>query len=88
MELYKVEFLPSVIKKDFKKINKSDALKIMLKIKLLEENPRPVWSKKLSARVEYRNREGNYRISYVNEDTVKVLKIVKIGNRRDVYLLK
>ena len=88
MELYKVEFLPYVIKKDFKKINKSDALKIMLKIKLLEENPRPVWSKKLSARVEYRIREGNYRISYVIEDTVKVLKIVKIGHRKDIYLQK
>lgn len=85
MALYNVQILPEVIRKDLRKIPGKDADKIMERIKLLGNNPRPVWSKKLSGREEYRARYGNYRILYVIEDTIKIVLVTKVGHRRDVY---
>lgn len=84
-ESYKVQILPSVIRKDLSKLPKSDVKKIMTKIQSLALNPRPAWSKKLSGREEYRGRQGNYRILYVIEETVKIVEVVKVRHRRDIY---
>lgn len=83
--LYKVVILPVVLKKDLRKIPKSDVRKIMDKIKTLGDNPRPIWSKKLSSREEYRGRHGVYRILYVIDDGVKVVEVTKVRHRKDVY---
>lgn len=85
MALYKVTLLPNVIRKDFPKLPKTDAQKMMAKIKLLGENPRPAWAKKLSGREEYRARQGNYRILYVIEDTIKIVQVTKVGHRKNIY---
>lgn len=85
MDQYKVEILPSVIRKDLIKLPKSDVQKIMERIKLLGANPRPIWSKKLSGREEYRARQGNYRILYVIANEVKVVQVTKVGHRRNIY---
>lgn len=85
MAYYNVQILPSVIRKDLAKIPKADAQKIMGRIKSLEDNPRPAWSKKLSGREEYRARQGNYRILYVIEDVVKIVQVTKVGHRRNIY---
>jgi len=82
---YSVQILPSVIRKDLVKLPKNDVEKITERIKSLGINPRPVWSKKLSGREEYRGRQGNYRILYVIEDTVKIVQITKVGHRRNIY---
>lgn len=85
MAQYSVQVLPSVIRKDLKKLPPKDAVNIMKRIKLLGDNPRPAWSKKLSGREEYRARYGVYRILYVIEDTVKIVQITKVGHRRNIY---
>lgn len=85
MAQYSVHILPIVIKKDFRKIPKNDAVKIMHRIKSLSDDPRPMWSKKLSARDEYRARQGNYRILYVIEDTIKIVQVTAVGHRRNIY---
>jgi len=82
---YNVQILPSVIRKDFAKIPKQEVQKIMGRIKSLGTNPRPVWSKRLSGREEYRARQGNYRILYVIEDEVKIVQVTKVGHRRNIY---
>jgi len=82
---YNIQILPSVIRKDLAKIPKVDAQKIMGRIKSLEDNPRPAWSKKLSGREEYRARQGNYRILYVIEDAIKIVQVTKVGHRRNIY---
>lgn len=86
MASYNVQILPSVIRKDLVKLPSSDVTKIMQRIKLLGENPRPIWSKKLSGRDEYRARQGNYRILYVIEEQVKIVQVTKVGHRRNIYL--
>jgi mRNA interferase RelE/StbE len=82
---YSVQILPSVIRKDLVKIPKTDVQRIMDRIKALGNDPRPVWSKKLSGREEYRARQGNYRILYVIEETVKIIQVTKVGHRRNIY---
>ena len=86
MASYSVQILPSVIRKDLVKLPSADITKIMLRIKLLGEDPRPTWSKKLSGREEYRARQANYRILYVIEERVKILQVTKVGHRRNIYL--
>lgn len=83
---YKVQILPSVIRKDLIKLPKNDVRKIMERIKLLGENPKPSWSKKLSGRDEYRARQGNYRILYVIEEQIRIVQVTKVGHRRNIYL--
>jgi mRNA interferase RelE/StbE len=85
MAQYNVQILPAVIRKDLRKIPAKDAENIMERIKMLGENPRPAWSKKLSGREEYRARYGVYRILYVIEETVKVVQVTKVGHRGSVY---
>jgi mRNA interferase RelE/StbE len=85
MARYKVQILPSVIRKDLAKVPRHDVRRIMEKIKSLEDNPRPAWSKKLSSREEYRGRQGNYRILYVIEDEIQIVEVTKVGHRRNVY---
>lgn len=85
MASYSVQILPSVIRKDLNKTPKTDVQRIMDRIEFLGDDPRPVWSKKLSGREEYRARQGNYRILYVIEETVKIIQVTKVGHRRNIY---
>jgi mRNA interferase RelE/StbE len=55
------------------------------KILDLESNPRPQRCKKLSGREEYRVRVGDYRVLYIVNDVTKVIDIVAVGHRKDVY---
>jgi mRNA interferase RelE/StbE len=52
----------------------------------LAEQPRPLGSKKLKGRQnQYRVRSGNYRVLYSIEDESLVIRIIKVGHRRDIY---
>ena len=62
-----------------------DRRRITTKIQALAGNPRPAGCEKLSGHDKYRIRQGNYRILYTIEDDVRVVTVIKIGDRRDVY---
>ena len=51
----------------------------------LSNNPRPGGYKKLKGRDGYRIRVGYYRIVYDILDKMLIVKILTIGNRKDVY---
>ena len=51
----------------------------------LEENPRPVGSKKLIGRDGYRVRIGNYRIIYDIFDSLLIVDVIALGHRKDIY---
>jgi mRNA interferase RelE/StbE len=81
---YEVEINPSA-RKSLAKIPKKDRLRIEGVIELLQSNPYPPSSIKLTERSEYRVRVGNYRVIY---DFVKgrlVILVLTIGHRKDVY---
>lgn len=67
---------------------KVDRQRIIGRIKSLADDPRPPGAVKLSGREWYRVRQGRYRILYSIEDTVLIVYVIKIGDRKDVYRTK
>ena len=51
----------------------------------LERDPRPRNSKKLRGVQDYRLRVGEYRVLYSIDDHKRVVEIIAVGHRRDVY---
>ncbi len=51
----------------------------------LERDPRPKGSRKLRGVQDYRLRVGEYRILYSIDDDQRVVEVVAVGHRRDVY---
>ena len=84
MAVYKVYFKESV-EKDFIAIPKKDLKRILQRIKMLEDNPRPLGCEKLTGRERYRVLQGRYRIVYSIQDDELTVWIVKVGHRKDVY---
>jgi mRNA interferase RelE/StbE len=59
---------------------------IETKIDNLASHPRPAGCKKLQGSTdEYRIRIGNYRVIYTIADIVKIVTIIKVADRKDVY---
>ncbi len=84
MARFEIEFAPSV-KKDLKKINKPDVLRILEAIDKLQFDPKPQGSKKLVNEELYRIRLGVYRVVYEIHERKLTIHIVKIGHRKNIY---
>ena len=84
MASYELVFRKSVAK-DLRVFPKQDVKRIMQRIRVLADDPRPSGCEKLSGQERYRIRQGVYRIIYEIEDSRLVVLIVKVGHRRDVY---
>jgi mRNA interferase RelE/StbE len=65
---------------------KRERQRIVARIGGLAIDPRPHGSRKLAGhRDRYRVRQGPYRIVYSVDDAARVVTIVKVGHRREVY---
>ncbi|MBI4042015.1 MAG: type II toxin-antitoxin system RelE/ParE family toxin [Deltaproteobacteria bacterium] len=84
MVKYNLLIKPSALK-EIKQLSKKELARITQKIRELAETPRPMNSEKLSAKEQYRIRQGDYRILYSIDDVEKTVIIVKIAHRREVY---
>ncbi len=51
----------------------------------LQANPRPPGCKKLVGENGYRVRTGDYRILYAVDDRSRIVRVYRIGHRREVY---
>ena len=78
MAAYKVYFRESV-EKDLRAIPKKDLKKILDRIEMLSQDPRPSGHEKLTGRERYRIRQGRYRIVYSVQDKEVTVWIVKVG---------
>jgi len=66
--------------------DKATLTRLIEKIKSLATQPRPSGTEKLAGRPNlYRVRQGNYRVIYSVDDQLRVVDVVKVGHRRDVY---
>ena len=83
MAAYSILFKESV-RKDVDTIPAKDLQRIMERIGLLAEDPRPAGSEKLSGQERYRIRQGNYRIIYSIQDNKLTVWVVKVAHRREV----
>lgn len=60
--------------------------RVVARIQALARSPRPRGSQKLAGEAErYRIRQGAYRIVYSVDDEQRIVEVVKIGHRREVY---
>ena len=75
MARYSLLFKKSV-SKDLRSIPKQDVQRILQRIDMLIDDPRPSGSEKLSTQELYRIRQGRYRILYEIQDTV----LIVVGN--------
>lgn len=51
----------------------------------LQGDPRPPGAKRLSGSPGYRVRKGTYRALYTIDDNAKIVRVYRMGHRREVY---
>lgn len=72
-------------KKEIKKLH-LEVIKIILdRINELSENPYPVDCKKLKPDIGFRIRVSDYRVVYIVDKANKIIKIIKVGHRKEIY---
>jgi len=77
-----------VEKKVFKKLEKiAEPWYSQIKLHILElgNNPRPAGVKKLKGLPAYRIRVADYRIIYEIADEIRIVDVIDLGHRREVY---
>ncbi|MBP6793792.1 MAG: type II toxin-antitoxin system RelE/ParE family toxin [Saprospiraceae bacterium] len=84
MTKYQVVFSNSA-HKQFDKLPSNIQKVIILSASGLVLNPRPYGYKKLRDFDVYRVRAGNYRILYEIHDSILMIRVLKLGHRKDVY---
>lgn len=84
MASYRVVIKPSAAK-ELDRLPKKELKRISERIRGLAEDPRPAGCEKLSGQDRYRLRQGVYRIIYEIEDVVRIVRVVKVAHRKDVY---
>ena len=85
MARYSVRIKKSARKELESIATKADRRRVIGRIQMLADNPRPPGASKLSGLERYRIRQGRYRILYAVDDSILVVRIAKIGDRKDVY---
>jgi mRNA interferase RelE/StbE len=84
MARYRLLFKRSVAK-DLRVIPKKDVQRILKRIKVLADAPRPDGCEKLTEQERYRVRQGSYRVVYEIKDEILVVTVVKVAHRSEVY---
>lgn len=83
---YSLTIKPSAAKELDAIPDKPTLTRMIEKIRLLATQPHSSGSEKLAGRPKlYRVRQGNYRVIYSVDDETRVVDVVKVGHRRDVY---
>jgi len=82
--VYRVE-LRRLAQRSLDKMPKSDFQAVIEAIKGLALTPRPRGIEKVKSTGLWRIRQGDYRIIYAIDDTEKVVTIVRVGHRREIY---
>jgi mRNA interferase RelE/StbE len=81
---WRVVFVRSA-EKELAKLSTNIQLRVGQAIRSLEDHPFPGQAKRLKGREEFRIRVGDYRVLYTVEHKARVLTILAIGRRREVY---
>ena len=75
---------PSAVR-ELKSRPKKDRGRIVDRVEALSDDPRPRGCEKLTGGARYRVRQGTFRVLYEVDDEDKLVTVIKIGHRRDVY---
>lgn len=77
--------LTTLAAKQLGALDRTVASRIQGAIELLSRNPYPPKAAKLSGRDGYRVRVGDYRILYDVMENQLVIRVLRLGHRRDIY---
>ena len=78
--------LQSKAKRQLKSLGEKTAERLNLAMQKLAFEPRPRGCKKMKGHQDqYRIRVGEFRIIYDVDDGVRIIDIVKLGDRKEVY---
>lgn len=83
-EPYRIFFARSA-RRELEHLPKQDIQRIVKRLQQFASQPRPPSCHKLSSTNLYRIRQGDYRILYAVDDGKRLIDIIKIGHRREVY---
>ncbi len=82
---YEVLIKPAA-QRQLKKLPRAVQGNLIALIEQLAQDPRPPGCKKLKGRQsQYRVRLGDYRVVYSIEEIALVVRVIKVGHRRDIY---
>jgi len=81
---YSLIVLPSA-EKQILRLNSPDYDSVRTKIAALKDNPRLTGCRKLSDVPGWRIRVGRYRVVYEIDDSQKIVTVLKIAHRKDIY---
>jgi mRNA interferase RelE/StbE len=82
--MYKIE-LRRLAQSALDKLPQRDFKAVLETVKDLAESPRPKGVEKLKGTGLYRVRQGDYRVVYSIDDAQKLVIVVRIGNRKEIY---
>ncbi len=82
--MYRIE-LRKKVQRSLDHLPKCDSDAIINVIKKLANSPRPKGVEKIKSVGLWRVRQGDYRIVYNVDDKQKIIAIVRIGHRREIY---
>lgn len=72
--------------RDLDRLPKNLLNRVILDIQALATTPRPFGSQKLTgSQNDYRIRVGDYRILYEITDQVRIVRVLRVRHRREVY---
>jgi mRNA interferase RelE/StbE len=71
--------------KELARLSGEMQLRLGRAIRSLENDPIPAQVKRLKGRTEFRMRVGDHRVLYTVEHENRILTILAVGHRRDVY---
>ena len=72
--------------KDLKKLQVEDFHRVISKVKDLADNFRPSGSRKISgSKNDWRIRVGDLRIIYEIDEKLKIVRVMRVKHRREVY---
>ena len=84
MAYYELRIKPSAVK-ELEALQIQDRRRIATRIQALPEDRRPPGCEKLTGGDRYRIRQCVFRVLYEVDDAARIVTVVKIGHRRDVY---
>jgi mRNA interferase RelE/StbE len=83
---YLIEFLPAALE-DLQRLDRTVQTRILAKINWLEENFDQIPLQPLTSQFanSFKLRVGDYRVLYEFDEASKVITIIQVGHRRDIY---
>ena len=84
MMAYTVRLKPRA-ERDLDRLPIAIARRIWQRLLALEDEPRPPGISKLEGSDAYRIRLGDYRAVFLIDDRLRVVEIVRVAHRREVY---